>query len=698
MRPPQADTTPPSREGPSYRADPSYRPDIDGLRALAILSVVLYHGGLLRIGGGFTGVDIFFVISGYLIGGHIYSEILDGSFSFTNFYRRRARRILPAFFAVLAFVLLAGLILLSPIDLARLARSACAATISASNVLFWHSTNYFDIRSDLNPLLMTWSLGVEEQFYAVIPLLLVLLFRIRRNVIHPVILLVSAASFLFSWIALASHPALVFYMLPARAWELGIGVSLSLAEQSRRRELIPASPREYLGVAGLILLLAPCFLLTSATPFPGPAALPSVLGAALLIAVPSSWINRRALSFAPLVFIGRVSYSWYLWHWPLLSYLRIVYGDAPPALAATAAVAASFALAVLSYFVVEQPFRRSRRAAGPLLLRYAVVTTVAVAVSAALWLTHGVPARFPALAQIESESAHLHSDPCIADADDDFPNLSTPCIQKAAPQQMAQVALWGDSHAAAMAPALRQLAQAQGYGFAEFAKASCAPVLGVSHYVPRRPGLTAACFAYNKRIFARLLRDTRIRVVILCASWPGYLHRSQQDGWLVTDLSSATELPSANAARAALADSVTTTVRALVASGKQVIVFDDIPSFDFEPMWRIDSAEIPVRRALIALLGVNNTADTGVAAPADLESAAAAAALLNQALTPHPAVSLVNLRDSLCRSPTDCFYRIGNQLLYGDNNHLTPAGALWVLRGFRLPPLPVNIVRPGPTP
>ncbi|MGH9560798.1 MAG: acyltransferase family protein, partial [Terracidiphilus sp.] len=150
---------------PSYRADPSYRPDIDGLRAVAILSVVLYHGGLLRIGGGFTGVDIFFVISGYLIGGHIYAEIRDGSFSFANFYRRRARRILPAFFAVLAFVLLAGLILLSPIDLARLARSACAAAVSASNILFWHSASYFDTRSDLNPLLMTWSLGVEEQFY-----------------------------------------------------------------------------------------------------------------------------------------------------------------------------------------------------------------------------------------------------------------------------------------------------------------------------------------------------------------------------------------------------------------------------------------------------------------------------------------------------------------------------------------------------
>ena len=204
---------------------PSYRPDIDGLRALAILSVVLYHGGLIRISGGFTGVDIFFVISGYLIGGQICAQIRAGTFSFTGFYRRRAKRILPAFFAVLVFVLTAGLVLLSPNDLTRLARSACAAAVSVSNILFWHSASYFDTRSDLNPLLMTWSLGVEEQFYAVIPLLLVLVFRIRRNRIVSAVLIVSALSFLFSWIALAGHPALVFYMLPARAWELGIGVA-----------------------------------------------------------------------------------------------------------------------------------------------------------------------------------------------------------------------------------------------------------------------------------------------------------------------------------------------------------------------------------------------------------------------------------------------------------------------------------------
>ncbi|HEY1255042.1 MAG TPA: acyltransferase, partial [Terracidiphilus sp.] len=174
-----------------------YRPDIDGLRAVAILSVVLYHAGVPVTSGGFTGVDIFFVISGFLIGGHINSELHSGSFSFLRFYQRRAKRILPAFYAVLAFTILAGLFLLSPHEFHFFAASAFAATLSLSNLFFLrYLEGYFRVRSDFHPMLMTWSLGVEEQFYAVIPLLMLLLARIRRNLIIPVIMVVCLLSFL----------------------------------------------------------------------------------------------------------------------------------------------------------------------------------------------------------------------------------------------------------------------------------------------------------------------------------------------------------------------------------------------------------------------------------------------------------------------------------------------------------------------
>ena len=201
----------------SLPASRAYRPDIDGLRALAILSVVFYHAGIHQLPGGFLGVDIFFVISGYLIGGHIHAELRAGSFSFLRFYPRRAKRILPALYAVLAFTLLAALLLLSPAETAQLARDACAATLSASNILFWGTANYFAGKSELNPLLMTWSLGVEEQFYAAVPLFMVLLARTRRPWILPATIAVCIVSFIFAAVCAPHYPILVFYLLPARA-------------------------------------------------------------------------------------------------------------------------------------------------------------------------------------------------------------------------------------------------------------------------------------------------------------------------------------------------------------------------------------------------------------------------------------------------------------------------------------------------
>ncbi|MGH9560548.1 MAG: acyltransferase family protein, partial [Terracidiphilus sp.] len=421
-------------------------------------------------------------------------------------------------------------------------------------------------------------------------------------------------------------------------------------------------------------------------------------GTALLIAVPTSWINRRTLSFRPLVFIGRISYSWYLWHWPMLSFLRIIYGDAPPGPIAVAAIAVSFVLAIVSYYAIEQPFRRSSRAAVPLLARYAVATALAVAVSAALWHTHGAPQRFPALAQIESQAARLKSDPCIADIGDDGPNVSTACIQKPAPPQVAQVALWGDSHAAALAPAARTLAASQGYGFAEFAKASCPPILGAAQFLPHHPSLAANCLAYNRRVFDRLLHDSRVSVVIFTASWAGYLHRDWQHGWLVTDPARASTMPSDQTVRLTLAYSISGTVRTLRAAGKQVYVFEDIPAFDFEPMWRLDSSSIPARRSLASALNISNAADTGMAAPGDVEMAGAASALLEQALASQPSITLINLRSAFCSAGALCPYRIGDQLLYADNNHLSPAGARYALREFHLPPASTVIAEREPAP
>lgn len=698
-------------------SDRAYRSDIDGLRALAILGVVLYHAGVPGVTGGFTGVDIFFVISGYLIGGHIYAELRAGCFSYLNFYRRRAKRILPAYFAVLAFILLAALVLLSPMEAAQTARSAFAATLSASNVLFWATANYFAAKTELNPVLMTWSLGVEEQFYAVIPLLMVLLARIRRNWLLPAVLATCALSFVFAWSLLGRYPMMVFYTLPARAWELGAGVALAAAELNRKRRPLSVpeastpesshpsrkkSPRrpaarvghplqstiqrsalvELTSLTGLALMLAPVFLLTPATPFPGPAALPSVLGTAVLIAVPTSWINRHLLSLRPLVFIGKVSYSWYLWHWPLLALVRILYDGTPPRAASLLTVAAALAVAALSYSFIEQPFRRSTRPPIPLLMRYAAVSLVLLAACAAIWLGHGLPRRFPALAKMEAAGEALKADPCLA-GETDRPNLTPACYDASAARP--SVALWGDSHAAALAPALRSAANAQGYGFVEMGKNSCTPLAGATHYIPRLPLLAAECLRFNRTVLGLIAGDHRIRVVILAAAWAAPLYRSWMDGWLSADLAREPQVPTPEATRRLYLESLTASIRALEDAGKQVIVLEDTPNFDFDPMLRVRTARIPARRALTRWLGIQGNPDPGIALPAGDANIAASVSVLEEAAAHLPGVALLDPKPSLCEFSTQCAYRDGESLLLIDSSHLSPDGARRALRNLQLP-------------
>ena len=660
----------------------SYRPDIDGLRALAILSVVLYHVGVPWLRGGLLGVDLFFVISGYLIGGHIYAELRAGSFSYMRFYQRRARRILPALFAVLLVTLAAALILLSPAETLRLARSAFAATLSGSNLLFWWTADYLAVKSEFHPLLMTWSLGVEEQFYAVIPLLMVLLARLRRNLILPVVLAVCATSFLFACLEVARHPMLVFYTLPARAWELGVGVVLAILELNRK----PGSPSpriaEAASVAGTALMLAPMFLLQPASAFPGPAGLPSVFGTALVLASPASWINRRLFTLPPLVFIGKISYSWYLWHWPVLAFMHILYGGDLPQASALLASAASFAVAVLSYTLIEQPFRRSALPPAPLLARYALASAGLLIISAALWLSRGFPQRFPALDRMESAERALHSDPCLA-SDRDQPNLSPPCFDDTTASP--SIAIWGDSHAAALAPGLRAAATAQGYGFVELTKDNCTPLTGAAHYTPEYPLLAATCARFNRKVLDFLVATTRIRIVFLVGSWASPFNRNWQDGWLTNDPAHPSAIPSAEASRALFMQSLTASIRTLQAAGKQVVVMQDVPEFNFDPLLRVRFSHIPVRLALAKRMGIPEAGDPGLASSEDDAAFASAIAAIRQVAADTPNTSLVDLKAAFCASSEACIYRDRGRLLFLDRSHLSPDGARYALRNLKLP-------------
>jgi peptidoglycan/LPS O-acetylase OafA/YrhL len=367
---PRASVNPASlQEANSARKASRYRPDIDGLRAVAVISVMIYHLGLVlpgkainRVSGGFIGVDVFFVISGYLITGIIQRQIVSGNFSFADFYSRRMRRILPAFYCILLCVsVLAGLHLF-PEEVSTYNRSAISAILSVSNVYFWKTTNYFAGPAMSKPLLHTWSLSVEEQFYIVWPLLLVLIARFRPRMLRMIIILLAACSFLLSAIGVWRWPDATFYLVFGRIWELSLGGMLAL-------NILPAPRaawvRQIIGVLGFGMIAFADLMFTTDTPFPGAAALVPCLGAGLIIAAGEKGGHAvgRMLAWKPMVFVGLISYSLYLWHWPIFVFQRMFSlfpgGDLGKKVKVEVLLA-TFVLATLTWRFVEQPLRHVR--------------------------------------------------------------------------------------------------------------------------------------------------------------------------------------------------------------------------------------------------------------------------------------------------------------------------------------------------
>jgi peptidoglycan/LPS O-acetylase OafA/YrhL len=333
-----------------------YRPEIDGLRALAVVPVILFHAGFSAFSGGYVGVDVFFVISGYLITSLLLTEHHEGTFSLIRFYERRARRILPALFSMMAVCLPVAWLLLLPDDMKDFCESLAAVAVFASNVVFSRQNGYFDTASELKPLLHTWSLGVEEQYYVLFPLLLIVLKRLGRGWIGPALAVVGAASFSAAVVRVQEPSAI--YLLTTRGWELIIGALLAADTGSRlltlRRELKQAA-----SAIGVALVLYAVFSFDQHTPFPGAYALIPTLGTALiLVSATRDTAVGLALATAPAVGLGLISYSAYLWHQPIFAFGRhaVPQGMDTPALIGL--VLLSFAVAYLSWRFIEQPFRR----------------------------------------------------------------------------------------------------------------------------------------------------------------------------------------------------------------------------------------------------------------------------------------------------------------------------------------------------
>jgi peptidoglycan/LPS O-acetylase OafA/YrhL len=375
----------------------AYHLDIEGMRALAVCLVIAAHLRLPHFAGGFIGVDVFFIISGYLISSILLRDLGEGRFSLITFYERRVRRIVPALFVVLLVTSIVAWFFLLPTDLLDFGRSMVSAMLSVSNIYFSNQSGYFDLSAERRPLLHTWSLGVEEQFYIVFPLLLALLFRYLRAWVSEVVAVLAFISFAACAVLVYGYPTESFYLAPARAWEFLIGTMLA-----RKMVTLPNKKivREAAGAFGVLLILAATFLFHSGKHFPGSRALAPCCGAALVILSgeeKDSW-TYRLLSMRPFVFVGAISYSLYLWHWPLIS-LR-AYNFREHFLHSTYAVdafivAETFVLGTLSWRFIERPFRKgfgiSRRS---VFASAAFVATAVVAFGTYIVLSIGAPLRY----------------------------------------------------------------------------------------------------------------------------------------------------------------------------------------------------------------------------------------------------------------------------------------------------------------
>jgi len=689
----------------------SHRMDIDGLRAVAILTVVAFHCGIPWVPGGFVGVDVFFVISGFLIGGLLHKEAAAGQFSYVNFYARRIRRIAPALLAMLTITALMALALLSPRELTDFSTYALGTLFSVPNIVFLKSTNYFSGSAELNPLLMAWSLGVEEQFYVFFPPLLLLLMRATRYRL-AVIAVACIGSFALNVWTTQAHPAVGFYALPPRAWELGVGVLLAIWQATRparhaRVGTFAATASQLLALAGLLMIVGSALLFDAQTAFPGYAVLVPVIGTLLVIGNGGP-VNRLALTARPLVFVGLLSYSWYLWHWPLLSFARIACDLPLTWVQASGVGVLALALAWLSYRFVETPFRRGWRGTKPTTVIGLYLAAIAIAVGGgALVLAlagGGLPGRVSDdVNRVEGEVAASHLNPCLLAYGDSTLNASPACAGTGASgstKPKRTLALLGDSHASALRPGMDDYARRIGLGgVVQLTKSSCPTLMGLTRAMNNHPRHARECARFTQAAFDRVLNSDDIQVVVLAGFWsapfvdaaPGQGYRATGDAQAVS-----TAVLARNAELEILAASLRDSIATLVQRGKQVIVVEDTPLFPVDPARKMVSERMPLRRALARDLfdGAAPAGDTmRLAAHLDEDVRATVVASFTAAHAASPsAVRFFSVRDQLCTrvggvadeaskgssAQDDCRFAADDLPLLTDSQHLSNHGAVYI--------------------
>ena len=612
----------------------NYRADIDGLRAIAVGSVVAYHYGL-PLSGGFTGVDVFFVISGFLITANLFATITAGHFSILNFYDRRLRRIMPALLVMLAVTFMAGRYFAMPGEYRDIAASTASAAFGVSNFFFLANTGYFDQAADLMPLLHTWSLAVEEQFYLLWPpVLFFIAFAGSRSNIAGVVGALFVTGFVTSMIWFGIDPKAAFFAAVPRAWELLLGALLVF--------LPPIQPRyaNAATIAGLGLILTG-FIFVKSADFPGPNALYPCLGSGLVI-WPRIRETRVATGLGLLRPIGLLSYSLYLWHWPVWVFARLYLNNGHPGPRETVTlVLISLGLSYLSYRFVEQPVRR---------LRTSPARTVQITLACcsglfimAMYVTskNGLPERI-ANAPRELQSLEVMWNwPCTTSRIDD--NLPPFCKFGADWNSGRRAVLWGDSNAEHLGPLLATVASKFNYSVA--LSGQCVPVLNNASVILREPNAyNENCKTLNSALIEKIISDPSIDTVIFSASWSSFI------------------LGMAGPGKAPVFEnSMSVLIKLFIEAGKRVVLIKTVPHWTIDP--------IPCTLLNVGLLRKQCKPNENILSSAsNKDRTATESAIFARLGAVYPTMKIIDPSAALCTTPA-CVIELNGEFLYRDASH-----------------------------